>query len=144
MTRIILLGEYSPDQESHQVTDAAIAHSSAATGIRIEPQWISTADISAAQIDIADAVWIAPGSPYKSLDATLRAIRLVREQQIPCLGTCGGFQHIILEYARNLLGFEDAQHAEYDPGASRIFLSRLTCSLVGRELPLTFSPDSQV
>lgn len=144
MTRIILLGEYSPSLESHQVTDAALAHSSAATGITIEPEWISTAIISDAQISSADAVWIAPGSPYKSLEATLRAIRMVREQRIPCLGTCGGFQHIILEYARNQLGFEDAQHAEYDPYASRIFLSRLACSLVGRELPLTFTPDSQV
>lgn len=144
MTRIILLGEYSPSLESHQVTDAALAHSSAAMGIVIETQWISTAAISDAQISSADAVWVAPGSPYKSLDATLRAIRLVRVQRIPCLGTCGGFQHIILEYARNQLGFEDAQHAEYDPYASRIFLSRLACSLVGRELPLTFTPESQV
>lgn len=144
MTRIILLGEYSPSMESHQMTDAALAHSSAALGISIEPLWVSTAEINAQQIAAADAVWVAPGSPYKNLEATLQSIRLVREQQIPCLGTCGGFQHIILEWARNLLGFEDAQHAEYDPGASRIFLSRLACSLVGRQLPLTFVPGSQV
>lgn len=144
MTRIILLGEFSPSQESHQLTDAALAHSSAMAGIEIAPQWVSTATVNEAQLARADAVWIAPGSPYKSLDATLRAIRFVREQRIPCLGTCGGFQHIILEYARNQLGFEDAQHGEYDPTASRIFLSRLACSLVGRELPLTFASKSQV
>jgi CTP synthase (UTP-ammonia lyase) len=33
------------------------------------------------------------------------------------LGTCGGFQHVVIEYARNVLGFADAQHAEYDPGS---------------------------
>lgn len=61
---------------------------------------------------------------------------------MPTLGTCGGCQHIILEYARNVLGFNDAQHAEYDPYASRLFISALTCSLVGQTIPVTLTPDS--
>ncbi len=47
-------------------------------------------------------------------------------------GTCGGFQHVVIEYARHVLGFEDAWHAEYDPYASELFISQLTCSLVGQ------------
>jgi len=78
------------------------------------------------------------------MNQTLWAIRQARENGVPCLGTCGGFQHIILEYARNVLGFADAQHAEYDPYASRLFISRLACSLVGREMELRLQPDSQV
>ena len=41
---------------------------------------------------------------------------------------------MIIEYARNVLGFSDAEHAEYDPYASNLFVSRLDCSLVGRDL----------
>src|SRR5262249_47370936 len=63
---------------------------------------------------------------------------------MPCLGTCGGFQHMIIEYARNVLGFVDAQHAEYDPYASNLFVSRLACSLSGREMQLQIVPDSLV
>src|SRR2546430_5445771 len=78
------------------------------------------------------------------MDKTLWAIRYARENRVPCLGTCGGFQHIIIEYARNVLGFKDAQHAEYDPYASNLFISQLACSLLGREMELLFSPGSQV
>jgi CTP synthase (UTP-ammonia lyase) len=38
---------------------------------------------------------------------------------------------MVLEFARNVLGFVDAKHAEYDPNASRLFISALSCSLVG-------------
>jgi len=48
----------------------------------------------------------------------LRIIRYAREHDVPVLGTCGGYQHVVLEYACNVLGFADAAHAEYDPYAS--------------------------
>lgn len=51
---------------------------------------------------------------------------------------------MILEYARNVLGFVDAQHAEYDPYASELFVSELECSLVGRELLIRLQPESRV
>jgi hypothetical protein len=44
----------------------------------------------------------------------------------------------------NILSFRDRHHAEYDPYASTLFISSLTCSLVGREMSLTFAPDSKV
>lgn len=78
------------------------------------------------------------------MDKTLAAIRHARENNIPCFGTCGGFQHMIIEYARNLLGFIDAQHAEYDPYAWNLFISQLACSLAGREMQLSFESDSRV
>ena len=51
---------------------------------------------------------------------------------------------MILEYGRNVLGFKDAQHAEYDPYASELFISELTCSLAGREMNLNFVEGSKV
>lgn len=89
-------------------------------------------------------MWVTPGSPYKNLEKTLWAIRFARENGIPCFGTCGGFQHMVLEYARNVLGYQDAQHAEYDPYASSLFISALACSLAGRTMELHFEPGSRV
>jgi len=51
---------------------------------------------------------------------------------------------MVLEYARNVLHYHDAQHAEYDPYASTLFISSLTCSLAGREMELTFESGSRV
>lgn len=145
MPRLIaVLGEYTPSYGPHQATDAAIEHSKALLGADIGVEWIATQTIDERGLTAYSGLWIAPGSPYKSLEKTLRAIRYAREHRVPCLGTCGGFQHMLLEYARNVLGFNDANHAEYDPSASNLFISQLACSLAGREMILTLKPGSQV
>jgi CTP synthase (UTP-ammonia lyase) len=74
----------------------------------------------------------------------LQGIRFAREQRRPFLGTCGGFQHVVLEYARNVLGFADAAHAESDPDASILFITPLACSLVGKMLRVHLNPASRV
>ena len=74
----------------------------------------------------------------------MTAIRLARENDWPFIGTCGGFQHVVIEYARNVLGFADAQHAEYDPYASNLFVSQLNCSLVGQKMHVYIESDSKV
>lgn len=141
---IALLGEYTPTFSPHLSTNAAIEHVKAAFGLDISADWVSTADIDQTLFERYSGIWIAPGSPYKDMDKTLAAIRYARENNIPCFGTCGGFQHMIIEYARNVLGFKDAQHAEYDPYASNLFISQLACSLAGREMQLSFEPNSRV
>lgn len=144
MKLIALIGEYNPTFKPHVATNAAIEHSAIRSAIDVDAYWISTDEIDRSLFERYSGIWVTPGSPYKNLDKTLWAIREARENSIPCLGTCGGFQHMIIEYARNVLGFKDAHHAEYDPGASSLFISQLTCSLAGREMQLFFSPGSQV
>ncbi len=141
---IALLGEYTPAFSPHASTNAAIEHSRNILRADISADWISTANIAPKLFERYSGIWVAPGSPYKSMEKTLWAIRYARESNIPCLGTCGGFQHMVLEYAHNVLGFKDAQHAEYDPAASKLFISKLACSLAGREMTLNFVPGSQV
>ena len=141
---IALLGEYTPTFPPHASTNAAIEHSRKRLGVNIKASWISTEDIDSRLFERYSGIWVAPGSPYKNMEKTLWAVRFARENNVPCFGTCGGFQHIVIEYARNVLGFNDAQHAEYDPYASNLFISHLACSLAGREMELSFVAGSQV
>ena len=146
--RIIVVGDFNPGNESHTATNEALGHCSTALGLQVEPEWVGTEKLLgaglAAHLTAANGIWIAPASPYRSMEGALSAIRLGRLNNIPLLGTCGGFQHIILEYARNVLGFMDAQHEETDPQASRLFISRLACSLVGRRMIISLEPGSRV
>jgi CTP synthase (UTP-ammonia lyase) len=139
---LIILGEYNPASETHHATDTAIRHSLAGLNTDVAVSWISTENIKESDVVQAHGLWVAPGSPYKNFERALAAIRLARQNLLPCLGTCGGFQHMILEFARNVLGFTDASHAEYDPGASRLFVSPLSCSIVGMELRVTLRPQT--
>src|SRR5512135_642138 len=143
-SNILVVAEYNPSFPPHRKTDEALQHSAEYLGMHINHRWLSTVDITLAQLGEADGLWMAPGSPYRSVAGALTAIRFAREGTIPLLATCGGFQHVILEYARNVLGFDDAQHAEYDPYASRLFISELSCSLVGRIMRLTLKARSHV
>ena len=143
MKRLIaILGEYTPTFQPHVSTSAAIDHSRSALGVEVDGIWISTDEIDENLFQRFSGIWVAPGSPYKSMDKTLWAICHARENGVPCFGTCGGFQHMIVEYARNVLQYRDAQHAEYDPYASTLFISSLNCALAGREMELKFEPGS--
>jgi CTP synthase (UTP-ammonia lyase) len=144
MTRIALIGEYDPASPNHAATNAALRHSSDRLAADVSTAWISTEALSDGLFEHVSAVLVAPGSPYKDLEKTLAAIRFAREHGVPCLGTCGGFQHMVIEYARNVLGVPEAQHAEYYPAAESPFITPLACSLAGRSMALTFQPDSKV
>ncbi|MEO1208467.1 MAG: CTP synthase [Cyanobacteria bacterium J06638_20] len=141
---IAILGDYKPGYEPHLATQEAIAHSGLQLGSTIKAIWLSTDDISNMLFETYAGIWIAPGSPYKNTENMLQAIRYARENNIPCLGTCGGFQHMVLEYARNVLGFKESDSQENDPYASQLFISQLDCSLFGREMELTFVEGSQI
>lgn len=142
--KIAILGEFDPNFPPHPETNAAIVHSCQRLRAEVRGVWLSTQDICRESLKEYAGIWVAPGSPYKNLEKALNAIRYARENRVPCFGTCGGFQHIVIEYARNVLGYRDAQHAEYDPYASTLFISSLTCALTGREMSLRFDPGSRV
>ncbi len=141
---VAVIGDLDESYPPHTATNAAIRHSAGALAADAVVTWLATETLAAAPdaVPFADVLWCAPGSPYRSLAGALAALRFGRENGIPTLGTCGGCQHIILEFARNVLGFTDAQHAEYDPYASRLFVSELTCSLAGQTMPVTLQPKS--
>ena len=114
MRYIALLGEFTPTFKPHVATNLAIRHSCVALDIDVAGEWVSTQEIDEALFSRYAGIWVTPGSPYKNLERTLWAIEYARANKVPCLGTCGGFQHMVLEYARNVLHYRDAQHAEYD------------------------------
>lgn len=141
--RIGIVGDRNSGFEPHPITDDMFAHAAEHSGIDIDPCWLPTDRVTELKLQDCAALWIAPGSPYRSLDGALAAIRFARVKRVPLGGACAGFQHVVLEYARNVLGFPDAVHAEYDPPAgSRQILTRLSCSPAGAELPITLSPES--
>lgn len=143
--RIAVISEFNPDFPPHPATNVALQHSARALGVAVEAYWLDTEpleSVSLNKLEPFDAFWCAPGSPYTSLSGALRAIRFAREKDRPFVGTCGGFQHVVLEFARNVLGFRDAQHAEYDPYASELFITPLSCSLAGQVLEVQIESGS--
>jgi CTP synthase (UTP-ammonia lyase) len=126
--RIALVGERD---------DAVTAHRAIPLALRLAPGapegvWVRT-DRIAADGDPGgfDGIWVVPASPYADAGGALRAIRFARERGVPFLGTCGGFQHALIEFARHLLGRGGAEHAETAPEAADRVIVPLACSLGG-------------
>jgi len=142
--RLALVGDYRPDAVSHQSIPLALARAAAHLAIPIEPDWIPTPDLDdLSAVKQHDAVWLVPGSPYKNDDGVFSMLRWVRENGKPFLGSCGGFQYAVIDYARHVLGWEDASHAETSE-TGRMVIAPLSCSLVEQRGEVTFAPGSRM
>src|SRR4026209_2150084 len=126
-----LVGDRNDSVPAHVAIPLALENAAAAVGIAAAYEWGPTERIrSASRVAAYDGLWCVPASPYRSMEGALLAIRCAREGRIPFLGTCGGFQHAIIEYARNVLGCLDATHAESDSGAALAVISPLSCGVM--------------
>lgn len=127
--KIILVGDYDASVLAHQAIPRAIELSAQALETGAEPVWMHSAEVDLSAIASADALWCVPLSPYADAQAVITAIRFSRENDMPFLGTCAGYQHAVLEYARNVLGFEDADSAEDNPATTMPLIAALKCRL---------------
>jgi CTP synthase (UTP-ammonia lyase) len=131
MVHIGLIGDYDVGITAHRAIPEALRLAAQERGVAVEFEWVPSDQIGTAQrISAFDGLWCVPGSPYRSMEGALLAIRFARESGRPFLGTCGGFQHAVIEYARDVLGWADAEHAETAPDATRPVIALLECTLV--------------
>lgn len=145
--RVALIGDHDPEVTAHRAIPAALRLSAESAGWEVTFRWIPTdaVDPAAPEERLAgfDAVWCVPASPYRSMEGALAGIRHARIRRLPFLGTCGGFQHALLEYARNVLGLRDVGHGEV-VGSGTPLISPLSCALVEAAGTIDLAPDSRL
>ncbi len=140
MTAIVLLGDRDPSYLTHRALDSLADRLAPDTRLT----WVSTTRTDDPLLASADGVWVVPGTPYVDEDAVHAVLRHRRENGLPTLGTCGGFQHLVLEFARNHLGIREAAHEETEPDAEQVVVAALACSLVGEVRPVTAVPGTRM
>lgn len=153
--RIGIIGDFKPGYRKHVSTNEALAHTAARLELPLESAWIHSRtladDSGLTALAECDGLIAGPQSPAESLDGVLAGIRFAREHGRPFLGTCGGFQHTLLEYARHVLGIADAAHPEYHTVGGTPLVVPISCvvsetpdgsyRLAGR-MPVDVEPDS--
>jgi CTP synthase (UTP-ammonia lyase) len=86
-----IIGDFNPEYVSHTATNAAIDHAASALGVVADVQWLPTPALggpdTAATLERFDGLWASPGSPYRSMEGALTAIRFARERDRPFIGT---------------------------------------------------------
>jgi CTP synthase (UTP-ammonia lyase) len=140
MIKIGIIGDFNPAYYTHLAINDSIAHISAVIDKEFSCDWIHTSVLKEDFMDLIaryDGIWMASGTPYANMNGALEVIKYAREIDIPLLAICGGFQHMIIEYARNVLAIKNAEHEETAPGAENLIIKSLPCSLIGQSEELS-------
>jgi CTP synthase (UTP-ammonia lyase) len=145
--QIALVGDHDPTVTAHRAIPEALRLAGAAIDIPVHAVWLHTSSLGPTpDVRLApfDAIWLVPASPYSDTAAALAAVRHARERGRPFLGTCGGFQHALLEYAAAVWRLDQVSHAELDPAAPEPVIAPLSCALVEQAGSVRFAPGSRI
>lgn len=142
--RVGLIGDRDLSVTAHRAIEQALPLTARAIDISVEFEWLATDSIDRARMPFFDGLWCVPASPYRDTDAVLAAIHFARTQRVPFLGTCGGFQHALLEYAQNALGWSDAEHGELPSQGGRAVISPLSCALIEARQSIRLAEGSRI
>lgn len=116
---IAFVGKYLDLKESYKSLIEALIHAGAHLSTKVNIHWCDSErieDVGAYDIiGNSDAILVAGGFGQRGVNGKLAAIKYARENKIPYLGICLGMQLAIIEFAKNVLGLEDANSIEFDP-----------------------------
>ncbi len=115
---IAFVGKYLDLKESYKSLIESLIHSGAHLNTKVNIHWCDSErieDVGAYDIiGNSDAILVAGGFGHRGVEGKLKAIQYARENKVPYLGICLGMQLSVIEYARNVLGLEDANSIEFD------------------------------
>ena len=89
--KIGVIGDFDPNRPYHKATNESMIHAARTLEKTVDYTWLPTESLDVADpkktLQPFDGLWCSPGSPYKSMDGALRAIRFAREMGWPFIGT---------------------------------------------------------
>lgn len=126
---IAMVGKYMDLLDAYKSLNEALSHAGIRTYTRVNIRHINAEDLEAqgvSLLDGADAILVPGGFGERGLEGKLMAVRHARENHIPYLGICLGMQSAVIEFARNVLGWDDANSTEFNPKSSHPVIALIT------------------
>jgi len=124
--KIAFVGKYLDLKESYKSLTEALIHAGANIDAKVDIVWVDSEEVEedGAQkfLESVDGILVAGGFGERGVEGKIASIKYARENKIPYLGICLGMQLSILEYARNVLGIEDANSVEFNEDTKSPFI----------------------
>lgn len=119
VVKVGLVGKYVELHDAYLSVREALKHAALYYGVDVEIDWISSTDIEkseniAEELAHLDAILVPGGFGSRGVEGKIQTARYARENKIPYLGLCLGLQVMVIDFARDVLGFEDANSSEFD------------------------------
>jgi CTP synthase len=126
---IAVVGKYVEYEDSYKSLKEALLHGAAAHGLKANIHWLEAEGIAGQdwerQLDGYDGILVPGGFGKRGIDGMLNAIRYARERKVPYFGICLGMQTLVIEFARNVAGLDDANSTEFNPGTPHRVIFKL-------------------
>src|ERR1043165_2076366 len=124
-----LIGKYVELQDAYKSILEALIHAGAMNECKVEVRNIHsehlTPENALEKLQNLDAILVAPGFGSRGIEGKIEAIRIAREEQIPFFGICLGMQMACVEFARNVLGHDQAHSTEMNPEAAQPIIAMM-------------------
>ncbi len=115
---VALVGKYVELKDAYLSVSEALTHGGIYNDVHVDIKWIHSEDINEENVDEllcnVDGILVPGGFGSRGIEGKITAIKYAREKRIPFFGICLGMQMAVVEFARNVLGLEDAHSAEFD------------------------------
>ncbi|MCT8975787.1 CTP synthase [Clostridium sp. CX1] len=116
---IALVGKYVELHDAYISVVEALSHGGYANDANVSIKWISAVDVTRDNVEEylkdVDGILVPGGFGDRGVEGKIEAIRWARENKVPFLGICLGMQCVVIEFARNVLGYNDGNSSEIDP-----------------------------
>jgi CTP synthase len=124
-----LVGKYVEYEDSYKSLKEALLHGGLAHELKVNIHWIEAEGVAGdgweRQLQGYDGILVPGGFGKRGIAGMLNAIRYARERLVPYFGICLGMQTMVIEYARNVCGLEDADSTEFNPGTPHRVIFKL-------------------
>jgi CTP synthase len=124
-----IVGKYVEYEDSYKSLKEALLHGALAHQLKVDIQWIEAEKLESLdclpQLEEMDGILVPGGFGKRGIEGMLTAIRFAREQEVPYFGICLGMQTMVIEFARNVAGLENANSTEFDPATPHRVIFKL-------------------
>ncbi|MBO5662104.1 MAG: CTP synthase [Tidjanibacter sp.] len=115
---IALVGKYTELPDAYKSIVEAFIHAGAANEVKVKVQYVNAEKVNDENADEMlgcwDGILVAPGFGHRGIEGKIAAVKYAREKKVPFFGICLGMQCAVIEFARNVLGFKDANSTEME------------------------------
>ncbi|UYN89188.1 MAG: CTP synthase [Anaerolineales bacterium] len=119
--RIALVGKYVELHDAYMSVKEALKHAGLALGVEVEIDWIHASEVEKGrgwdEIRAAHGILVPGGFDSRGIEGKIAAAQYAREHKVPYFGLCLGMQIMAIEFARNVLGYSEANSTEFDPAS---------------------------
>jgi CTP synthase len=126
-----IVGKYVEYEDSYKSLKEALVHGALAHNLKLQLNWIEAEGLETgdksyeAQLEGYDGILVPGGFGKRGIEGMLCAIQYAREKKVPYFGICLGMQTACIEFARNVVGLEEANSSEFDPATAHRVIYKL-------------------